>query len=410
MSDVSGNLQERFDGHLIKVLEVLDEGEAFLGRTTNGSIARFTLGQRADIGRGSVIFVAEDLWQVVPDSAWPEIPEVAIIRRILDDGLLIEYGAGIRYVTGTTSVEVAVGNTVQFSEVDGVVRVLEQGPVRYRDDGIGGDDVDDYLVPDGSDGPTFDSFAGYHDVRRRAVELIDTQLKNRAQLIELGARPVKGVIFSGPPGTGKTHLARVIAHESGAAFYRISGPSIISKWVGDSELAIRRIFQAAAKKDSAIIFFDEIDSIAARRTEESHEASRRLVAQLLTELDGFDQDQSNLVVIAATNRIASVDEALLRPGRFDWEISFGLPTADDRMEILKLGESQLKTEGDMPLATVAAATDGWSAARLSSLWTEAALIAAADGRAAIADEDLALGFERVAGRPVREDGGIRDGE
>lgn len=405
----AGDVEGRSDGHLIKVLEVLDGGEAFLGRTANGGTARFSLGQLADIRRGSVVFVSEDRWEVVPKTAWPEIPEVAIIRKILDDGLLIEYGAGIRFVPGRPSVEVTVGNTVQFSEVDGVLRVLEQRPVRYRDEGVGDDSIDEYLVPSGTDGPTFASFAGYHDVRQRAIELIETQLKNRERLAALGARPVKGIIFTGPPGTGKTHLARVIAHESGASFYLISGPSIVSKWVGDSEQAIRRIFRAAAKKDSAIIFFDEIDSIAERRTEESHEASRRLVAQLLTELDGFDQGCSNLIVIAATNRIESVDEALLRPGRFDWEIEFGMPTVEDRLEILQLGAGQMQTEGTLPLEEVAAATDGWSAARLSSLWTEAALLAVADGRRAIVDEDVARAVERVARRPVRETKGATNG-
>lgn len=405
----AGNVEDRSDGHLIKVLEVLDGGEAFLGRTANGGIARFSLGQLADIRRGSVVFVSEDRWEVVPDSAWPEIPEVAIIRKILDDGLLIEYGAGIRFVPGHPSVEVTVGNTVQFSEVDGVKRVLEHRPVRYRDEGVGDDSIDEYLVPPGVDGPTFASFAGYHDVRQRAVELIETQLKNRERLSALGARPVKGIIFTGPPGTGKTHLARVIAHESGASFYLISGPSIVSKWVGDSEQAIRRIFRSAAKKESAIIFFDEIDSIAERRTEDSHEASRRLVAQLLTELDGFDQSGSNLIVIAATNRIESVDEALLRPGRFDWEIAFGMPTAGDRLEILQLGAAQMKTAGTLPLESVAAASDGWSAARLASLWTEAALLAAADGRKAVVDEDVAQAFERVARRPMRETKGVPSG-
>lgn len=402
----AGVVEGRWDGHLIKVLEVLDGGEAFLGRTANGGTARFSLGQLADIRRGSVVFVSEGRWEVVPGSAWPEIPEVAIIRKILDDGLLIEYGAGIRFVSGHPSVEITVGNTVQFSDIDGVLRVLDQGPVRYRDEGVGDDSIDEYLVPPSADGPTFASFAGYHDVRQRAVELIETQLRNRQQLIDLGARPVKGIMFTGPPGTGKTHLARVIAHESGASFYLISGPSIVSKWVGDSEQLIRRIFRSAARKDSAIIFFDEIDSIAERRTEESHEASRRLVAQLLTELDGFDQSGSNLIVIAATNRIDSVDEALLRPGRFDWEIEFGMPTPDDRLEILKLGASQIKTEGPIPLQSMAAASDRWSAARLSSLWTEAALVAAADGRSAVVAEDAAQAFERVARRPVRETRGM----
>lgn len=403
MSAYTGDIEQRVDGLVVKIIEVLNGGEAFLGRLQNGNTVRFSLGQRANLTRGTVVFVSGDMWEVLPDTAWPEVSEVAIVRRILEDGLLIEHGAGIRYLVGEPSVPVAVGNTVQFNDIDGVTRVLDQGPVRYSDEGASDDSVEDYLIQPGGNGPTFASFAGYHDVRRRAVELIETQLNNREQLAAIGARPVKGIIFTGPPGTGKTHLARVIAHESGAAFYVISGPSIVSKWVGDSEQTIRRIFRAAAAHEAgAIIFLDEIDSIAERRAEDSHEASRRLVAQLLTELDGFDQSDANLIVVAATNRIESVDEALLRPGRFDWEISFGMPAIDDRLEILRLGASKMAIDGTLPLESVAAASDGWSAARLSSLWTEAALLAAADGRKAIADEDLGQAFERVAARPVRE--------
>jgi transitional endoplasmic reticulum ATPase len=122
---------------------------------------------------------------------------------------------------------------------------------------------------------------------------------------------------------------------------------------------------------------------------------------LLTLLDGFDQDSGNVVVIAATNRIEDVDDALLRPGRFDWEISFGMPTLDDRFEILQVGARHLETTGDLPLEEVALLTDGWSAARLSSIWTEAALVAASDDRRSISDEDVALALERVSGRPTR---------
>jgi transitional endoplasmic reticulum ATPase len=268
--------------------------------------------------------------------------------------------------------------------------------------GIDDEGLDDFLVRHpGDKGPSFETFGGYHAVRERAIELIETQLNKRGNLDAIRARPVKGIIFTGPPGTGKTYLARIIANESKASFYLVSGPSIVSKWLGDSEETLRRIFEAAAKEERAIIFFDEIDSIAERRTENSHEASKRLVAQLLTLLDGFDQGSGNVVVIAATNRIEDVDGALLRPGRFDWEISFGMPTLDDRFEILQVGARHLETTGDLPFEEVALLTDGWSAARLSSIWTEAALVAASDDRRSISDEDMALALERVSGRPTR---------
>ncbi|QCQ91770.1 ATP-binding protein [Rhodococcus sp. SGAir0479] len=401
MTGPPGGTYERNDGHLIKVLEVLDQGEAFLGRTSNGSIARFSVGSVAAINRGDVIFFSDRGWEIAPRSAWPELPEVAIVRRILEDGVLIEVGSSIRLLPGKPTIQVSAGNTVQFNDVDGITRILHDSPVRYRDSGVDDDGLNEYLVQLEEDGPGFDSFGGYHHVRDRAVELIETQLKNRDRLRDIGARQMKGVIFSGPPGTGKTHLARIIARESGAAFFLVSGPSIVSKWVGDSEETLRRIFEAASSEDRAIIFFDEIDSIAERRTSDSHEASKRVVAQLLTLLDGFDQKSSNVVVIAATNRISDIDDALLRPGRFDWEISFDLPTAQDRHEILEASARNLATLDDLPIAEVAALTDGWSAARLNSIWTEASLVAAGDNRSSISGEDLALAFERVASRPSR---------
>lgn len=179
----------------------------------------------------------------------------------------------------------------------------------------------------------------------------------------------------------------------------------MSKWVGDSEETLRRLFEDAAKRECAIIFFDEIDSIAARRSSDSNGESKRVVAQLLTLLDGFKPD-SNVIVIAATNRVEDIDEALLRPGRFDWEIAFDLPTERDRLEILKMKAGELQVGDELPIDDLARATDGWSGAMLTAIWTEAALLAAGDQRSKIADEDLAIAFERVRSRPMhaRTDG------
>lgn len=397
-----GDIEARDDGYLIKVLAVLEGGQAFLGRASNGNTARFSVGQAVDLRRGDVVFVSDTVWEKAPDAVWPELGEVAVIRRILDDSIVAEVGASIRVLPGKPKIKVDVGNTVEFNETDGITRVISQGPLRFRDVGIDDEGLEDFLVEHSDNkGPTFETFGGYHEVRERAIELVETQLNKRENLNAIRARPVKGIIFTGPPGTGKTYLARIIANESKASFYLVSGPSIISKWLGDSEETLRRIFEAAAKEERAIIFFDEIDSIAERRTGNSHEASKRLVAQLLTLLDGFDQGSGNVVVIAATNRIEDVDDALLRPGRFDWEIPFGMPTLEDRFEILRVGARLLETTGDLPLEEVALLTDGWSAAGLSYIWTEAALVAASDNRRSISDEDVTLAFERVSSRPTR---------
>lgn len=400
MTALEGYVEDRFEGNLIKVLDVIDDGSAFFGRLPDGRTVRFSLGEPVALKRGDIVLVGQDRWAIASDAVWPDDSAVGVVRRILDDGIAIESGVTIRVLKGTPAIEVAVGNTVEFNEIDGITRIVAETPLRLRDIGVDEDDVRSFLV-DGDESATFASFGGYHDVRARAIELIETQLDKKDALDAIGARPVKGIIFTGPPGTGKTHLARIIARESKAAFYLVSGPSIVSKWVGDSEETLRRIFDSAAKEKRAIVFFDEIDSIAERRTDESHEASKRLVAQLLTLLDGFDQKSSNVVVIAATNRIEDVDEALLRPGRFDWEIPFGMPTIADRFEILVVGARKHKTLGHLPLEEIASLTDGWSAARLTSIWTEAALVAASDGRNSISDEDLAEALERVSNRPSR---------
>jgi transitional endoplasmic reticulum ATPase len=404
---IGGDIDDGFDGNLIKVVESIDDGLAFFGRLPDGRTARFSLGERTALKRGDIVLVGQNRWAPAPDAVWPDDTTVGVVRRILADGIAVEAGVGIRVLKGQQAIDVAVGNTVEFNEIDGITRIVSETPLRLRDVGVDDEDIDSYRVSGDENSATFASFGGYHDVRDRAVELIETQLNKKGALDAMGARPVKGIIFTGPPGTGKTHLARIIARESKAAFYLVSGPSIVSKWVGDSEETLRRIFQAAAKEERAIIFFDEIDSIAERRTDASHEASKRLVGQLLTLLDGFDQSSSNVVVIAATNRIEEVDDALLRPGRFDWEIPFGMPTVIDRLEILTVGASRHKTSGELPLGEIAVLTDGWSPARLTSIWTEAGLVAAGDERRSISGEDLAEALERVSTRPsrTRKEGG-----
>ena len=204
-------------------------------------------------------------------------------------------------------------------------------------------------------------------------------------------------------------LAQIIAHQSGAEFYKISGPEIFSKWVGQSEELLRKLFDKAAHSDKAIIFFDEIDSVAAQRDDASHESSKRVVAQLLTLMDGFSS-QANVVVIAATNRPQDLDLALLRPGRFDWEIHFPYPDQSDREDILMKTARRLQTKDPLPHGYIAARTEGWSAAELAAILSEAALLAVDDGRREIYEEDYIGGYQRRAryrelSTEIRQNGG-----
>ena len=392
------------------VTVVEDDGRTFHVQLQGGGVARVSATQPAPLSPGDSVLVSATGWHTIPNGTWLAPSSIGVVRKVLDEGILLETNIGIRLlaVRPDDQLKLDPGNTVEYDEHAGVTRVISESPIRLRDIGVDDDTLAEYMYDTASAKElTFDSFGGYEAVIARAKELIETQFERSSELTEIGAQPVKGVIFTGPPGTGKTHLARIIAAVAEASFYLVSGPAIVSKWVGDSEETLRRIFADAAQRKRAIIFFDEIDSIAARRGSDANGESKRVVAQLLTLLDGFEASR-NVIVIAATNRIEDIDEALLRPGRFDWEIEFGLPTAADRRAILGVRSAGVRTRGPLPLEEIAAATDGWSGAMLAAIWTEAALLAAQDGRRAISDEDLARAFERVSARPVHTQQGQTD--
>ena len=333
--------------------------------------------------------------QKVPDCLWPDFFWIGVVRLKLDDITVIESGNRLRKVTTKLTPEYEVDNTVEASDFEGVVRVLSEQPVKSFDLPTLNDDTIasfEWKPPEDKK-LSFEDFGGLKEVVRRARELIEVQLLHRSTLSEIGVRPIKGVLFTGPPGTGKTMLAQIIAATTQAKFFKISGPEIFSKWVGQSEELLRRLFDLASQSPS-IVFFDEIDSVAAERGDNSHESSKRVVAQLLTLMDGFTSD-SNVVVIAATNRRQDLDPALRRPGRFDWEIEFPYPTQEGREEILAKSSRTLKIKHVLPHEEMAALTKGWSPAELSAIWTEAALLAVADRRNAIYEEDYFGAYERI---------------
>lgn len=390
-------------GNVGKVFST-SEGVAF-ARLLDGRIVRWDTDGGPELRRGSIVlFGNHDTWEILPDSAWSVSTAVALVEQVLDDGsVLVEHGVTLQRIKNPDKVALCAKDTIEY-DVDGVLRKLGETITQTVSSRmLPVQDVESYRFESPEGGPGFADFGGYPEVVERAKELISIQFERRKYLDKINAKPIKGVLFTGPPGTGKTHLARIIAHEAKAHFTLIRGPEIVSKWVGDSEDILRRLFDAARSSTlgKAIIFFDEIDSIAERRTSESHESSKRVVAQLLTLMDGLDDHSKGVMVIAATNRVETLDPALLRPGRFDWEIQFGMPTRDDRLKVLEVGSRRLSVAKDLPLTEIAALTEGWSAADVSSLWTEAAHVAAGERRGQIAGEDLARAFERVNARPRR---------
>src|SRR6476620_3291469 len=219
---------------------------------------------------------------------------------------------------------------------------------------------------------TYEDIGGFRDEVARVREMIELPLRHPELFKRLGVEAPKGVLLHGPPGTGKTLLAKAVANETNANFYTIGGPEIMSKYHGESEERLRNVFQQAEKNAPSIIFIDEIDSIAPKRDEVSGEVERRIVAQLLSLMDGMSS-RGKVVVIGATNRINAIDPALRRPGRFDREIEIGVPDRDGRLEILQIHTRGMPLDKDVDLEKIADVSHGFVGADLQALAKEAAM-------------------------------------
>jgi transitional endoplasmic reticulum ATPase len=221
----------------------------------------------------------------------------------------------------------------------------------------------------------WDDIGGLEEVKQQLREAVEWPLKHPEAFERLGIDPPKGILLYGPPGTGKTLLAKAVATESEANFIGVKGPEVLSKWVGESERAIREIFRKARQAAPCVVFFDEIDSIAPRRGQRFDSGvTDRIVNQLLTEMDGLERLEG-VVVIAATNRPDILDPALLRPGRFDRLIYVPPPDERARLEILKVHTRRMPLAEDVDLAEIAKRTEGYTGADLAAVCKEAALAA-----------------------------------
>ncbi len=420
---VMSEFERRVRGRDIARVAFIDEGEGTVYLEFGSHKGWFVTLQEGDVSNfdaGSVVFLDWDGYEIelAPEELWPEPTWVGVVELKGPRKTVVKRDGESVPIPTLPDVKYEEGNTVEARHGYGVVEVISDEPLRSlnvtvnvnKEADVSRFREQDSPDPEADERATFEDFGGMEEVVERAKDLIEVPLNYRDALTEIGARPIKGVLFTGPPGTGKTMLARIIAREAESAFYPISGPEVLTKWFGESEETLRNIFDAAvAEKKGAIIFFDEIDSVASARGSTSHDASRSVVAQLLTLMDGF-KPSTNVIVIAATNRPEDIDPALRRPGRFDWEIKFTEPDERDRERILRASSRKLKTDDDLSHAKVAGESRSWSAADLAAIWSEAALVAAKDGRRRISDEDYLIGFEKVAEqrrrlKPSRRDGG-----
>lgn len=219
---------------------------------------------------------------------------------------------------------------------------------------------------------SYEDIGGLKDELQRLRETIELPIRHPELFKTLGIEPPKGVLLYGPPGTGKTLIARAVANESGANFISIAGPEVISKYYGESEQRLREVFEEANENAPSIIFIDELDSIAPKREDVTGEVERRVVAQLLTMMDGLEE-RGQVVVIGATNRLDAIDPALRRPGRFDREIEIGVPPHADRQEILNIHTRGMPIDEGVRIDLIASRTHGFVGADLAALAREAAI-------------------------------------
>lgn len=257
---------------------------------------------------------------------------------------------------------------------------------------------------------TFKDVAGNESAKQDLTEIVDF-LKSPKKYEKLGAKIPRGVLLAGDPGTGKTLMARAVAGEADVPFFSISGSEFAEMFVGVGASRVRDLFSKAKKNAPSIIFIDEIDAVAHKRDARggAGREDEQTLNQILVEMDGFDND-SGVIVMAATNRVDMLDKALLRPGRFDRHVNVTLPERKDRLEILKVHFKGKPVEENVDLESLAKKTAGSSGADLANIANEAAITAAREGHKAISNKDVTEAFERVAIGPERKSKVMNDKE
>ena len=285
--------------------------------------------------------------------------------RALLEGRVFTEGDLLELLVMTNSILFQVATIVPMSEAAIVTQATE---IILSDKPAS--DIPSYLLPKIS----YESIGGLRDEIQKVREMIELPLKYPELFERLGVEAPKGVLLHGPPGTGKTMLAKAVANESDCEFFTISGPEIMSKFYGESEENLRKIFEEAEKSAPSILFIDEIDSIAPKREDSGGEVERRVVAQLLALMDGL-QSRGQVVVIGATNLPNNIDPALRRGGRFDRELEIGIPNRSSRLEILHIHTRGMPLAEDVSLEALSNVTHGFVGADLATLAKEAAMIA-----------------------------------
>jgi proteasome regulatory subunit len=327
---------------------------------------------------------------------------IATAEELLDDGVVVKQHGNnqevLTEVSPTIRQDLEAGDRVAINDSFAVQTVLEpETDARAQ-----------AMEVDQSPDVTYEDIGGLDSQIREVVETVEQPLVNAQQFAAVGIDPPSGVLLHGPPGTGKTMLAKAVANETDATFIKMAGSELVQKFIGEGARLVRDLFELASEHQPAVIFIDEIDAIAAKRTESKTSGDaevQRTMMQLLSEMDGFE-DRGEIRIIAATNRFDMLDRAILRPGRFDRLIEVPKPDWDGRKRILEIHTQEMNIADGTSLATLANDTEGFSGAELASLATEAGMFAIRDDRTEVRMRDFEDALEKVkdeeeaAGTPI----------
>ena len=316
---------------------------------------------------------------------------IASVEEITEDGVVIkQHGNNQEVLTQASTrlnTDLRPGDRVAINDSFAVQQVLDDET----------DSRAQAMEVTASPDVSYDDIGGIDDQIREVREAVEDPLENPEQFETVGVEPPSGVLLHGPPGTGKTMLAKAVANESDATFIKMAGSELVRKFIGEGSRLVRDLFELAAEREPAVIFIDEIDAVASKRTDSKTSGDaevQRTMMQLLSEMDGFDE-RGEVRIIAATNRFDMLDEAILRPGRFDRLIEVPEPDAEGRERILEIHSAEMNVADEVDVAAVARELEGYSGADIASLATEAGMFAIRDGRAEVLQEDFEQAREKL---------------
>jgi proteasome regulatory subunit len=317
---------------------------------------------------------------------------IATAEEILDDGVVIKQHGNNQEVLTEVSPSIRqaleAGDRVAINDSFAVQTILDpETDARAQ-----------AMQVDRSPDVTYEDIGGLDDQIREVCEAVEQPLVDTEQFETVGIEPPSGVLLHGPPGTGKTMLARAVANETDATFIKMAGSELVQKFIGEGARLVRDLFELATEHEPSVIFIDEIDAIASKRTESKTSGDaevQRTMMQLLSEMDGFE-DRGNIRIIAATNRFDMLDRAILRPGRFDRLIEVPKPDWDARKRIVEIHTTEMNLADEVDLASLASDTEGYTGAELASLTTEAGMFAIRDDRTEVTMANFQDALKKVS--------------